>query len=87
MILTFWSKNILVKVTSKGQVTIPQGIRERSGITCGTEIDFVIRGDEVVISKKKEEQSQIDSWLEEVAGCGTSGLSTDKILEITRGEN
>jgi len=52
-----------MRVTSKWQVTIPQGIRERSGITSGTEIDFTVRGGEVVITKGKERGDQLEAWL------------------------
>jgi AbrB family looped-hinge helix DNA binding protein len=35
-----------VTVSSKGQVTLPAEIRRRLGITAGTKLDFVIRGDD-----------------------------------------
>ncbi len=31
-----------MRVTSKGQVTIPQHVRERLGITPGSEVDFQV---------------------------------------------
>jgi AbrB family looped-hinge helix DNA binding protein len=76
-----------MKVTSKGQVTIPLGIRERCGITSGTEIDFAVRGDEVVITKKKEGDGQLEEWLRDFVGTGDTGLSTDEIMQMTRGED
>ena len=38
-----------MRVTSKGQVTIPVDIRERFGFLPDTEIDFVVEGDDVKI--------------------------------------
>ena len=76
-----------MKVSSKGQVTIPQGIRERCGITSGTEINFTVRGDEVVITKKKESDDQLDDWLRDFIGSGDTGLTTNEIMQMTRGED
>ena len=42
-----------MRVTSKGQVTIPQHIREKLGIFPATEIEFVEEKDRVYIIKKK----------------------------------
>lgn len=41
-------------VTSKGQVTIPKKIREKLGIESGSEINFIIKGDEVVLLPKTD---------------------------------
>ncbi|NTW63845.1 MAG: AbrB/MazE/SpoVT family DNA-binding domain-containing protein, partial [Chlorobiaceae bacterium] len=43
-----------MKVTTKGQVTIPVNIREKLGITPDTEVDFLQEGDRIVIVKRKE---------------------------------
>jgi AbrB family looped-hinge helix DNA binding protein len=36
-----------MKITTKGQVTIPQDIRERLGLLPHTQVDFEVRGDVV----------------------------------------
>jgi AbrB family looped-hinge helix DNA binding protein len=38
----------IATVTSKGQITIPQDVRERLGIETGTRVEFVERADGVV---------------------------------------
>ena len=76
-----------MKVTSKGQVNIPQGIRERCGITSGTEINFTVRGEEVVITKKQSGTDQLDEWLRDFIGSGDTGMTTDEIMHMTRGED
>jgi AbrB family looped-hinge helix DNA binding protein len=43
-----------MKVTVKGQVTIPQSIRDYLGITIHSEVDFVRHGDRVVLVAKGE---------------------------------
>jgi antitoxin PrlF len=35
-------------VSSKGQVTLPASIRKRLGITAGTRLEFVVRGDDLL---------------------------------------
>lgn len=76
-----------MKVTSKGQVTIPQGIRERCGLKSGTEIDFTVRGREIVITKRKGNGHQVDEWLKDFIGSGDTGMTTREIMEMTRGED
>jgi AbrB family looped-hinge helix DNA binding protein len=42
-----------MRITSKGQVTIPQDIRERLGLLPNTEVEFAVKGGEAVIRRKK----------------------------------
>ncbi len=42
-----------MRITSKGQVTIPVGIREKAGLLPGTEVDFELDGDSVRIVRAK----------------------------------
>ena len=76
-----------MKITSKGQVTIPQTVRDRCALLPGTEIDFTVRGDEVVISKRDQSETRIEGWLQDLIGSADAGLTTDEIMEMTRGEN
>jgi len=46
-----------MRVTTKGQVTIPQNIREKLGITPTTEVDFVEEEGRVFFSETKREKS------------------------------
>lgn len=72
-----------MRVTSKGQVTIPQGIREQSGIQPGSEVEFKLDGNDVRIVKTADGQrgSQL---IERLRGSGHGRLSTDEILAHTR---
>jgi AbrB family looped-hinge helix DNA binding protein len=40
-----------MRVTAKGQVTIPVEIREKAGLVPGTEVDFEVDGDSVRIAR------------------------------------
>ncbi len=46
-----------MRITSKGQVTIPQDIRERYGLLPHTEVEFVVEGETVVLRKANRRES------------------------------
>jgi AbrB family looped-hinge helix DNA binding protein len=72
-------------VTSKGQVTIPKPVRDRLGIQAGNAVDFVVRDDGQVLLVKAQDKdfaAAIAKW----RGSVGPGLSTDEIMEMTRGE-
>jgi AbrB family looped-hinge helix DNA binding protein len=41
-----------MKVTTKGQVTIPKGVRDRLGLCPGDEVEFVVEPDGVRLRKR-----------------------------------
>ena len=45
-------------ITSKGQVTIPQRIRNRYGLKPGTAVEFVAEGSKVVLKPKKRARAK-----------------------------
>ena len=47
-----------MRVTAKGQVTIPIAIRERLGIQSNLEVEFVVRGSDVVVVACGETREQ-----------------------------
>ncbi len=72
-----------MRITDKGQVTIPQAIRDALGITPGTEVVFELQGDHAVV-KRVEQPEVVAERLERYAGRADAGLSTDEILALTR---
>lgn len=74
-----------MKITTKGQVTIPQEIRERLGLLPHTEVEFEVR-DDVVVLKKANVGRRGGRIVEHMRGRGTVRMSTDEILALTRGE-
>ena len=72
-------------VTSKGQVTIPKPVRDRLGIAPGNAVDFELRPDGQVVLVKVDGGRPI-SRFEPLRGRAGSGLSTDEIMALTRGE-
>jgi len=77
-------------VTVKGQITIPQALRERYGLQPGTEVEFVAGPDALQVKPRKRSRrgaTAFDSWLVKAAGSATTKLSTDQIMARTRGED
>lgn len=75
-----------VLITSKGQVTIPQRIRNRFGLKPGTAVEFVAEGRKVVLKPKRRKATVADGWLAEARGF-LKGKSTDALMKLTRGED
>ncbi len=69
-----------MRVISKGQVTIPQAIREKLGITPFSKVEFVVEGNRVVLVKKEDE----DTPFKRLRGVATVAMSTDEIMALTR---
>lgn len=77
-----------MRVTSKGQVTIPQAIRERAGFLPGTELEFAIGDDGVVRVARRQEQPGnpvLATAIAKLRGRADAGLSTEAIMALTRG--
>jgi AbrB family looped-hinge helix DNA binding protein len=75
-----------MRITSKGQVTIPVEIRERLGLLPDSEVEFEIVGNAVRIRKAvPRRQRRGQSLIARLRGRGTVRMSTDQILALTRG--
>jgi AbrB family looped-hinge helix DNA binding protein len=74
-----------MRVTTKGQVTIPQYIREKLGITPTTEVDFVEEEDRVFIVKKKG-RKKVTRKFAKLRGAATVKMTTDEIMALTRSD-
>lgn len=75
-----------MKITEKGQVTIPQDIRERMGLLPETVVEFVIRDGEVILRKTDQRRRRGEAIVEAMRGKGSIRMSTDEIMALTRGE-
>ena len=75
-----------MRITSKGQVTIPLEIREKLGLLPNTEVEFAIDRDAVLIKKAKSSvRSRGRDIVEHMRGRGTGTMTTDQIMKLTRG--
>jgi AbrB family looped-hinge helix DNA binding protein len=78
-----------MRITSKGQVTIPQDVREKTGLLPNTEVEFVVHDGSVVIVKSKATRrptrgAAAVGRLREHGG--RVSMTTDEIMALTRGE-
>lgn len=78
-----------MRVTSKGQVTIPVEIREKFGIFPNTEVEFVVRGDSVRLVKTppKRGSGRGAELIARMRGTANTKMTTDEIMALTRGES
>ena len=79
-----------MRVTEKGQVTIPKPIRDRLGIRPGSEVEFVER-DEIVVLENRGMAVQagaqtFEEWAASVAGTlDTNGMDGKEFVDWLRG--
>lgn len=86
-----------MRVTSKGQVTIPKDIRDKLGIAPGDEVGFRQKGDVVVLenlsaaTRPDDPEGDLKAFFEELARIKRDGAfvplggSVDAHMEILRG--
>lgn len=74
-----------MRITQKGQVTIPESVRKKYGFLPYTNVDFVEENGRIYIKilDKKQRGKSIVSHLR---GTASIRMSTDEILALTRGK-
>jgi AbrB family looped-hinge helix DNA binding protein len=78
-----------MRITSKGQVTIPQAVREQIGLLPNTEVEFIVEDGSVRIvkltrSKRSTRGALAVERLRSAGGHVT--LTTDQLMALTRHE-
>jgi AbrB family looped-hinge helix DNA binding protein len=74
-----------MRITSKGQVTIPQDIRERAGLLPHTEVEFIYDGKTVrIVRARGRRKSRGARLVAHMRGRGSGSLSTEEIMALTR---
>ena len=79
-----------MRITSKGQVTIPQPIREKLGLLPHTEVEFAIVGDGVRMRKARKTRGMDrgEMIVAHLRGRGNKRFrSTDELMQLLRGED
>jgi len=74
-----------MRITSKGQVTIPIEIREKSGLLPNTEVEFKITGSTVTLKKAGSPSKRSRDLINRMRRKATLNMTTDEILALTRG--
>lgn len=77
-----------MRITSKGQVTIPIELRETVGLLPNCEVEFDLVGDSIRIRKKAGAKTRGQMLLEAMrrAPRPKHGMTTDELMALTRGE-
>jgi len=75
-----------MRITSKGQVTIPVDIRERAGLLPHTEVDFEFDGNvvRIVPLKRGASDGRGARLVAHLRGRGDVAMTTDAIMALTR---
>ncbi|HEY1690432.1 MAG TPA: AbrB/MazE/SpoVT family DNA-binding domain-containing protein [Solirubrobacteraceae bacterium] len=70
-----------MRVTQKGQVTVPLSVRRKLGIQPGSEVDFELdeSGARLLVDRGRAAHE-----IARLRGAGDIELSTDEILALTR---
>ena len=76
-----------MRITSKGQVTVPADIREQAGLLPHTEVEFQFDGDVVQLVRAGAQpgDGRGARVVAQLRGRGDVAMSTDEIMALTRG--
>ena len=77
-----------MRLTTKGQVTIPLAIRDQLGLQPWTEVVFEVDGDSVRMRKKVGAKGRGQRLLDAMrrAPRPRAGMTTSQLMALTRGE-
>ncbi len=74
-----------MRITSKGQITIPQQVRRELGLEPGDEVDVIMQDGVARIVPAGEALTRGQRVVEALLGRGDVKLTTDEIMAMTRG--
>jgi antitoxin PrlF len=75
----------MTKITTKGQVTIPKRLRDHLGLKPGSSVEFELAADGRVFLETH--QRALTSKFAGLRGSAKSGMTTDEVMALTRGED
>ncbi|PKA41632.1 AbrB/MazE/SpoVT family DNA-binding domain-containing protein [Rhizobium sullae] len=81
-----------MRVTSKGQVTIPRDLRELAGIELNSEVIFSVEGGKLILAPKNgkqelEDRGRLDRFmqsLDRLEGTGDQAIDAEELMSMTR---
>lgn len=78
-----------MRITSKGQVTIPQAVREQAGLHPNSDVEFEVRANgDVVLRRAATAVSPVRAAFQRARGSATAarfkGMSTDEFMRFLR---
>jgi len=72
-----------MRMTSKGQVTIPKELRDKAGLFPGSKVEFAFENGEIRVRKAKG-YSRGEEVVRRLRGTATVKMTTDEIMALTR---
>lgn len=76
-----------MRITTKGQVTIPQRLRRKFGLLPNTEVTFEEADGCVLLRPVLSKRALIEERLREARGVAGGEVSTDEVMRLTRGDD
>lgn len=77
-----------MRVTSKGQVTIPKELRDRLGLLPGTEVEFIEENGEARVRRAPGGRRRGEEVVEHLREAGKNyTMTTEEVMRLTRGED
>ena len=75
-----------MRLTQKGQVTVPKRMREQFGFWTGVEVEFEATEAGLLIRPQVDSQTErLRNGIRSIRGTADAGLDTEAILKMTRG--
>jgi AbrB family looped-hinge helix DNA binding protein len=77
-----------MRITSKGQVTIPAQIRAKAGLLPQTEVEFTLDKTGMHLHRRKSgsrRESRGEGVVRRLSDSATIRMTTDEIVSLTRG--
>ncbi|MDP3040556.1 MAG: AbrB/MazE/SpoVT family DNA-binding domain-containing protein, partial [Deltaproteobacteria bacterium] len=71
-----------MRITSKGQVTIPIEIREKMGLLPDTEVQFEVERNTVRLKKAGSQSRRSRDLIARLRGKGNVRMTTDEIMAL-----
>jgi AbrB family looped-hinge helix DNA binding protein len=87
-LLALVRKIAVMRITAKGQVTIPQDVRESAGLMPGTDVEFKIEAGAVRLVKATKgagRKTRGQKLVERLRGRGDFKMTTDEVVALMRG--
>ncbi len=76
-----------MKVTSKGQITIPADLRDEYGFLPHSELKWERGKKGLILKKAKSSRRRGEGIIKHMKGSSTIKMKTDDIMRLTRGDN
>ena len=75
---------LVMRISTKGQITIPLEIRNSLGLLPHTEVFMRARGNQVILEKKTGTSARGKYVIDRIRGKASVKMSTEEIMKITR---